>query len=680
MRRIIFLLIPVLFAVSCVQDITDLDESVDGSTDKIEMSFNAVLDAQTKLTIGDPVQGSDGYEYPVLWKNEDAISIFPHIEGSTDTLSSNQFITYLDEPSVSTTFTGFSELADTYYALYPYSPLHQWLPEEMAIYARMFYAQYTENYLRPSMIAIESDGKLSFQHLFGFIKLTVPDTVTDLARIKFSATNTHIAARFMKIYPETMTIGELITPMNYVNLYPTDGTVIKPGTYYMYAIPALMQEGFSLEFFDQDGLRYKKSTDKQAEIKRSTILNLGTVSELKFDYPVSTCAEVLNNGEDGQYYRLQGEVTAISNTKYGNWYLSDGTGEIYIYGTINQYGSYINWEEAGIEVGDIVTVQGPRKTYGDIVELLDANIVEIEKTCVKVQSISLEGGIVPADGGSFEVTLSLDGEDFTASVPESAQSWLSVSDVVVSGTEAVVTYAAAPNDGTHRSATLVFSVRNNGKEYRTYVSVEQEILPVEAVAADINAAPDGIPFILTGFVSEVVNTKYGNLYINDYSGSVYVYGTYDAAGNRFDAFQTPVNAGDIITVYGEKISYRESPQMKNVVVKNHLPVRALSVLEFLEAEADSDAYYRLAGTVTNIQLNPDGTQNGGGYFDLVDETGTVYVNGLLRGWGDPEKEFQSLGINEGDLVFLVGKRSENGESPMVTGAFYVYHEPLEFTE
>lgn len=53
-----------------------LNESAIDSKDKIEMSFNAVLDAQTKLTIGDPVQGSEGNKYPVLWKNEDAISIF----------------------------------------------------------------------------------------------------------------------------------------------------------------------------------------------------------------------------------------------------------------------------------------------------------------------------------------------------------------------------------------------------------------------------------------------------------------------------------------------------------------------------------------------------------------------------------------------------------------------------
>lgn len=51
----------------------------------------------------------------------------------------------------------------------------------------------------------------------------------------------------------------------------------------------------------------------------------------------ATCAEIIA-GEDGVTYRVRGEVTSIDNTLYGNWYLKDETGEIYIYGTLDANG------------------------------------------------------------------------------------------------------------------------------------------------------------------------------------------------------------------------------------------------------------------------------------------------------------------------------------------------------
>ena len=75
----------------------------------------------------------------------------------------------------------------------------------------------------------------------------------------------------------------------------------------------------------------------------------------------ATCAEVLA-GPDAKTYRVTGAVTGIANTTYGNWYMNDGTGEVYIYGTLDKSGrdgqnnSIAAW---GIEVGDEVTVEGP---------------------------------------------------------------------------------------------------------------------------------------------------------------------------------------------------------------------------------------------------------------------------------------------------------------------------------
>lgn len=71
----------------------------------------------------------------------------------------------------------------------------------------------------------------------------------------------------------------------------------------------------------------------------------------------ATCAEVIA-GPDNKTYQVTGTVTAIANTTYGNLYLNDGTGEIYIYGTLDASGAEKNFLSLGIEVGDEITVSG----------------------------------------------------------------------------------------------------------------------------------------------------------------------------------------------------------------------------------------------------------------------------------------------------------------------------------
>ena len=93
---------------------------------------------------------------------------------------------------------------------------------------------------------------------------------------------------------------------------------------------------------------------------------------------VATCAEIIN-GTDGTVYQVKGKCTEITNTTYGNWTLEDETGTIVIYGTLDAEGKTKNFASLGIEVGDIVTVKGPRKDYNGTIELIDVTVIEIEK-------------------------------------------------------------------------------------------------------------------------------------------------------------------------------------------------------------------------------------------------------------------------------------------------------------
>ena len=99
----------------------------------------------------------------------------------------------------------------------------------------------------------------------------------------------------------------------------------------------------------------------------------------------ATCAEVIA-GIDGTKYRVTGKCTEIKNATYGNWYLEDATGTVYIYGTLDAEGKAKNFSSLGIEVGDVVTVEGPKKTYNGTVELVDVKVINITKAGSQKQS------------------------------------------------------------------------------------------------------------------------------------------------------------------------------------------------------------------------------------------------------------------------------------------------------
>lgn len=381
---------------------------------------------------------------------------------------------------------------------------------------------------------------------------------------------------------------------------------------------------------------------------------------------LSTCADVIA-GPDGKVFVVKGVCTSIANTTYGNWYLQDETGSVYIYGTLDANGDTKNFLSLGISVGDVVTVKGPKTTYGTTIELVDVEVLDIEKSLISVKSEAVE---LEKDGGDFTVELDCKGDGVSVVIPEEAKSWLSVNSIVTNGDAATVTFTAQPNDGGDRNVTLTFETTSKGETYSSTLAVAQKGAVIDATAAEINAAADGATqYRTTGYITSVANDLYGNIYLADYTGEVYVYGVLDSKGQSKQWQNMGINAGDIITVVGPKSSYKDAPQMVNVSVENHIAVADKTVAEFNAAAESADVYYRLTGTVSGLK---DGDVYGN--FDITDETGSVYVYGLLQGWGGPKKMFQELGIKNGDKVTIVGVRTSYKGTVQVGNAFFVAKE------
>ena len=78
-------------------------------------------------------------------------------------------------------------------------------------------------------------------------------------------------------------------------------------------------------------------------------------------------------------------------------------------------------------------------------------------------------------------------------------------------------------------------------------------------------------YFVTGTITEVYNTQYGNMYITDGNGNtLLIYGTYSADGSaRYDAMEVQPVAGDVVTIYGMVGQYNGTAQIKNGWITAH---------------------------------------------------------------------------------------------------------------
>ncbi len=174
-----------------------------------------------------------------------------------------------------------------------------------------------------------------------------------------------------------------------------------------------------------------------------------------------------------QKYLVQGLITKIDNTKYGNLYIVDEAGnELYVYGLKDAEGNLYETFEYKPQVGDYITVVSVVSFYKGVVQLKYA-------------------------------------------VPQSV---------------------AKPNT----------------------------IVEINKITED--TATEEL-FVVTGTITEIVNTKYGNVYIKDAEGNtLYVYGLVDINNALYETFAYKPQVGDTITVVSGVSFYKGAIQLKNAVV------------------------------------------------------------------------------------------------------------------
>lgn len=416
----------------------------------------------------------------------------------------------------------------------------------------------------------------------------------------------------------------------------------------------------------------------------------------KVDIPLSTCAQIIA-GEDGKTYRVKGTVKSIANTTYGNWYLVDETGEVYIYGTLDKKGAEKNFLSLGIGVGDIVTVEGPRKDYNGTIEMVNVTVIAIEKSLLAVDALDIENNTIAKTGGEFHVTLSNKGDGLDVKIPEEAKDWLFVTGVSISGETSTVTFKVLPNTGGARKATVTFVTTSGGKEYTAETSITQEadVLPhgenpddpftvAEAIAKckAIGSTSDGVIYYAKGKISSISSIDTG-----DYGNATFNISDNGTDENALTCFRSKylnnekftsedqIGVGDEVVICGKLVDYKgETPEFSGNVyiykLKKYVPgagdgslnnpFSAEEAIAYVDA-GGTDAVY-VKGVVSELVKGGFGASYGNGSF-FISDNGTKY--------GDPLKDFEAYQVN-----YLGNRLWTEADPQIAVGDVVIIYGPL----
>ena len=229
---------------------------------------------------------------------------------------------------------------------------------------------------------------------------------------------------------------------------------------------------------------------------------------------------------------------------------------------------------------------------------------------------------------NLTASISVKGDEaWTLSYDEKAD-WLTVTpDSGAAGETVTVSLTAAATAGA-RSTEVKITM--GSKEKIVTVNQEGNISP--ATVKEILEGPDKT-YQVTGTVTKITNTHYGNIYINDGTvegDGVYIYGVLDKKGNdnksanSWDNLNDPnyensweLAVGDEITVEGPKSVYNGAVELVNVTVIKIVP--SLITVDNLEFDVPKEE----SVVVAKVQYSGDN-------LDFTSDAGWLSVTSVKR--------------------------------------------------
>ena len=345
--------------------------------------------------------------------------------------------------------------------------------------------------------------------------------------------------------------------------------------------------------------------------------------------PESTVKDVLK-GVDSKTYRVTGMCGKIINTSYGNWYMVDNEGnELYIYGTKDASGAY-NWKKFNIAPGDLVTVEGARKTYKSTIEIEDATFISVKKALLLSKETNKT---IDKEGKPFNITITQKGEGLSF---KSDVDWMTIEPGYTVNKKGDLVFTVNPSENTtgkNREGTLTFKSTKGKEESVLTVSIIQlGTTPITTggiagISSAISASTDrnkqvNFDVVLTD--AKVTYKNGSNIFVEDATGGLLLY-----SGN------SSLAVGDVINgrVWGAGYAYNGLPEATSLqtelakVTKGDAPKPTEVTLAQLAADYGKyiNRYILIKDAIVGktIDVKYSGVKSAG---ELTDGTNTFALN------------------------------------------------------
>jgi hypothetical protein len=138
--------------------------------------------------------------------------------------------------------------------------------------------------------------------------------------------------------------------------------------------------------------------------------------------------------------------------------------------------------------------------------------------------------------------------------------------------------------------------------------------------------------------------------------------TFNVVAVPADEVKFAVSEAAVVTV-----TTQAEPEEKILTVAEFLALTDVVPSDATAEEIAAAPMYTLKGTITAVANSTYGN------FDLTDETGTVYIYGLMSPDGATNKYWATSGAKLGDDITVKTIRTEYGNSPQGKNAWYIEH-------
>ncbi len=279
-----------------------------------------------------------------------------------------------------------------------------------------------------------------------------------------------------------------------------------------------------------------------------------------------------------------------------------------------------------------------------------SKISDADKVAAEKKSLSIENDKFAADGS---IDLANKGSIYT----EVAITWASdnacavVADGKLTVTlqdEAQTVKLTATLKSGSVTETKEFTITVNKKGY-TFTTIPA----INTIGSALeNKGPSTTDeYFVTGIITEIKSTKYGNANIVDEFGNVlYVYGMYDTNGNRYDKLEVKPNVGDSVILLAVVSNYN-GVQLKDAKIIEHTVATSITdanAIGVANPDYTADKYY-VTGKITEIKS----TKYGNIYIEDA-EGNKFYTYGLYDSTGEVRYDAMETKPVVGDTITIWG--------------------------